>query len=205
MSEQAWAEAWVKAWADMPDIGQGHTVDVRKEGKKVFSYTYASLHDILKEVKPVLTKNGFAVSQSPTPQGIETHITHKDGFTKVFGPLPMPQSNDPKAIGSGITYGRRYGLTAALGIATDEDVDAPEAAEKMEDGQPREPEQAPRTPDAHDELWTFITERFPVTDRQTVFFDALVAGGVDVDAKKRANKTQATKARKYLDELLEKP
>ncbi|KKN73764.1 hypothetical protein LCGC14_0397120 [marine sediment metagenome] len=202
MSEQAWAEAWVKAWAEMPDIGQGHTVDVRKEGKKVFSYTYASLHDILKAVQPVLTEHGFAVSQSPTPDGIETHITHRDGFTKVFGPVPMPYSTDPKAIGSGITYGRRYGLTAALGIATDEDNDAPEAS-----GAPEEPRseasraasRAPRTGDAHDELWTYVTERFPVPDRQTVFFDALQDAGVE--DKKRANKTQATKARKYLEGL----
>ncbi len=204
MSEQAWAEAWVKAWAEMPEIGQGHTVDTGK-----FSYTYASLHDILKEVRPVLKKHGFAISQSPTPEGIETHITHKDGFTKVFGPLPMPQSNDPKIVGGLITYGRRYALAAALGIATDEDVDAPEAVEAS--GSPERRAEAevfppePRTPDAHDELWTFITERFGVTDRQTVFFDALVDAGVDVDNKKRANKTQATKAKKYLEGLLEKP
>jgi hypothetical protein len=208
MSEQAWAVAWVKAWAEMPEIGQGSTVDTGK-----FKYTYASLYEILKAVQPVLTKHGFAISQSGVPAeghiGIITEIIHKDGFTKVYGPLPMPSSNDPKAVGSSMTYGRRYALAAALGIATDEDNDAPPAEAS---GAPNEPRseasgaasRAPRTGDAHDELWTYITERFSVTDRQTVFFNALQDAGVDVENKVRANKTQTTKAKKYLDGLLEK-
>ena len=190
MSEQAWAEAWVKAWAEMPEIGQGHTVDVRKEGKKVFSYTYASLHDILAAVQPVLTKHGFAVSQSPTPEGIETHITHKDGYTKVYGPLPMPQSNDPKAIGSGITYGRRYALAAALGIATEEDTDA---------GGTDTPKEGPSP---HDELWSKALSLFgdvPEPGPEKVFLDALADAGVP--GGKRANKTQAAKAIKYMEAL----
>ena len=211
MSEKTWAEAWVKCWAEMPDIGQTSTEDTGK-----FSYTYASRFDILKAVQPILTKHGFAISQSVLGDyqddriGVETIITHKDGFEKVFGPLPMPASNDPKVVGSAITYARRYALAAALGIATDEDVDAP-AAVQEDNESPRRlsgivsavAESAPRTADAHDELWDWTTAQFDTTARTDMFFEALEHA--EVKKGSRATKTKAAKAQKYLEALLVQP
>ena len=123
--QKLWADAWVKAWAAMPDIHQGSRAKI---GDK-FSYTYAALPDILKAVRPVLTEHGFAVNQeivhvAPGTLGVVTILTHKAGHSQRFGPLPMPATSDPKVNGSSITYGRRYSLSAALGIASDEDSDA---------------------------------------------------------------------------------
>ena len=189
MSEAAWAEAWVKAWAEMPAIGQGSTVDTGK-----FKYTYASLADILHAVQPVLTANGFAIGQEVVEAidgrvGIITHIAHKDGFIMEYGPLPMPVSNDPKAVGSAITYGRRYALAAALGIATEEDTDAAGT-------EPAKP--ARQKIDHHDRAWQIAIELFEHDDQAPNFLAAINEAGVEKG--KKANKGQADKAIELMKE-----
>jgi len=131
---QAWAEAWVAAWAEMPDIGQPRTATIPTKAGGSFSYSYASLSDILDVVRPVLAKHGLAVSQAVVPVGdgigVSTTITHAGGHSVAFGPTPMPSADDPRSVGSAITYARRYSLAAALGIATEADDDAAAATPK---------------------------------------------------------------------------
>lgn len=95
-------------------------------------YTYASLPAILDEVRPVLAKNGIAVVQEDVTTsegiGVVTRLLHVSGQWLEFGPLLMPSSNDAQANGSILTYCRRYQLTAALGLAPDEDDDGRSAA-----------------------------------------------------------------------------
>jgi len=189
MSEAAWAEAWVTAWAEMPAIGQGSTVDTGK-----FSYTYASLADILKAVQPVLTEHGFAINQSVEPVedgriGIYTSIVHESGGQMTYGPLPMPVTNDPKAVGSAITYGRRYALAAALGIATEEDTDAAGT-------EPDKPKR--KTIDHHDRAWQIAIELFEHDDQAPNFIAAINEAGVEKG--KKANKGQADKAIELMKE-----
>jgi len=189
MSEAAWAEAWVKAWAEMPAIGQGSTVNTG-----AFSYTYASLADILKAVQPVLTAHGFAINQSVVQMdegkvGVETVIVHSSGEDRVFGPLPMPVTNDPKAVGSAITYGRRYALAAALGIATEEDTDAAGT-------EPEKPKR--KTIDHHDRAWQIAIELFEHDDQAPNFLAAINDAGVEKG--KKANKGQADKAIELMKE-----
>ncbi len=89
---------------------------------------YLTLADILAGVRPTLTKHGLAISQRPmvtsAGAGAITSIMHKDGGcfeTSLL--LPVAQQS-PQAIGSAITYARRYTLTGLLGIAADLDDDA---------------------------------------------------------------------------------
>ena len=138
-----WYQAWVKAWAAMPAIPK---TKIAKIGDK-FSYKYADLPDILDAVRPVLTDHGFAVSQSvealgDETVGVATRVYHQAGWVESFGPTPMPAAGDPRAVGSAITYARRYAVSAALGIASDEDTDA----EGTSPRRARTPREAPRTP-----------------------------------------------------------
>lgn len=124
-AKRVWAAAWAEAWANMPPIPKTHTAKI---GDK-FSYKYADLPDIIDAVRPVLAKYGLSVAQAVVPVGdgllgVTTTIYHSAGHSESFGPTPMPAVGDPRAIGSAITYARRYSLTAALGIASDEDTDA---------------------------------------------------------------------------------
>jgi len=89
---------------------------------------YLTLGDIIAGVRPTLSKHGLAISQRPVVTsagaGCITTILHKDGGSfETSLLLPVAQST-PQAIGSAITYARRYTLTGLLGIAADIDDDA---------------------------------------------------------------------------------
>lgn len=115
-------EAFTKALAAMPEVGKGKEADMGD-----YSYKYADLHSILDAVRPVLAEHGLSVAQSTVnldgKVGVETRIYHTSGHVETFGPLVLPAGNNAQGYGSAITYARRYSLTAALGIAPDEDDD----------------------------------------------------------------------------------
>lgn len=91
---------------------------------------YASLASVRDAVVPVLAKHGLSIVQlTQTRPAFElvTVLCHKSGGSiESFYPLAVDK---PQAMGSQITYARRYCLLAIAGIAGDEDDDA-EAAQK---------------------------------------------------------------------------
>lgn len=93
-----------------------------------FKSWYADLNSCWEACRPSLARNHLAVIQSPsvTPERfvrITTRIIHKSGEW-IEGDLDLkPQQDTPQAIGSAITYGKRYALSAMLGVVADEDDD----------------------------------------------------------------------------------
>jgi len=92
-----------------------------------FKSKFAPLDTIIEMIRPIMAKHGLSVMQFTdiADSGIivETVIAHSSG-QHVSGLLAMPVvKQDPQGYGSALTYGRRYGLAAALGIVSDEDVD----------------------------------------------------------------------------------
>ena len=60
--------------------------------------------------------------------GVTTIIFHTSGEWLEFEPLYLkPDSTKPQAYGSAITYARRYSLSSAFGITSDQDDDGNEA------------------------------------------------------------------------------
>jgi len=98
-----------------------------------YGYKYASLDEVLKVVRPLCAKNGISIlqSQNINENGmivVETMLLHASGefiTTEVTSPYEkLKGMNEYQSIGSSITYLRRYGLSSALGIASEEDTDA---------------------------------------------------------------------------------
>ena len=92
-----------------------------------FKSKFAPLDSIIEMLRPILPKHGLSFIQftdtDDTGIIVETVIAHESGEW-VSGRLKMPATKqDPQGYGSALTYGRRYGLAAALGIVSDEDVD----------------------------------------------------------------------------------
>jgi hypothetical protein len=130
------AMALVKAQTELknPDKNQqGH------------GYRYADLASILDQTKPVLSKNGLAISQLATDDGngrvgVKTILLHESGeMLESNLTLPIPEMltrdgkkmmTDTQAAGAAITYARRYAISAILNIAADEDTDAAGAQKK---------------------------------------------------------------------------
>jgi len=89
---------------------------------------YAPLNEILNDVRPLLSKHGLSVIQSPGGNGkdisISTILMHTSGEWMELEPLTLTAERiTPQGAGSAITYGRRYVISALLGIASEDDDD----------------------------------------------------------------------------------
>ena len=109
--------AFVRALWTFEDVPKRHKVDAGP-----MRYTYADLATVLDEVRPKLKEQGLALSQTATEHGITTTLFHESGQWLRFAPLLVkPVGGTPQNLGSAITYGRRYAILAALGLATEDD------------------------------------------------------------------------------------
>lgn len=115
---KAIASAFVKARAAM-------SATVPKDGAGVYG-SYATLAAIMEAISNALSANGLAMVQEAEldEKGvtIATWLVHESGSTMEFVPLTMPLANrTAQAVGSAITYGRRYQLASVCGLAPNDD------------------------------------------------------------------------------------
>jgi hypothetical protein len=107
---------------------QGEFPVIPKEANNpFFKSKYADLASIIKTIQPVLAKHGLSVvhtlEDADTGIRVRTTLLHKSGQF-LSGVMQMrPTKDDPQAFGSATTYAKRYGLSAVLNLATDEDDD----------------------------------------------------------------------------------
>jgi len=89
-----------------------------------FKSKYADLPSILDAIALPLTESGLVVSQFPDGDGLTTLLMHPNSGEWIEATGTMkPVKSDPQAIGSAITYQRRYSLCAVLGLNVDSDDD----------------------------------------------------------------------------------
>jgi hypothetical protein len=91
--------------------------------------SYVSLDNLLNTVRPLLANNGLVISQDLAGDHLTTVIYHISGQFKgacmPFSPMSGNKgTNALQELGGGITYAKRYALSAALGISVDTDDDA---------------------------------------------------------------------------------
>jgi hypothetical protein len=108
---------------------QGEVSNVHKD-KQGYGYKYTDLSSILDLTRPLCAKYELAVTQlcgeSEAGVSIETVLLHSSGEW-LSGTLTLPITigkgmTQAQAIGSCISYGRRYSIASLLGIAqTDND------------------------------------------------------------------------------------
>jgi ERF superfamily protein len=90
-----------------------------------FGQAYADLGSIWEACRDALTSNDIAVVQLPSVANgkvsVITVLGHKSGQW-ISSTLDMtPQQNTPQAVGSAITYARKYALAAMAGVAPEDD------------------------------------------------------------------------------------
>jgi hypothetical protein len=121
---------------------------IAKDGKNpAFRSRYATLDGIMETVRPALAAHGLAVVQSvvhpETGEGgrlvgimVETRLVHTSGeWLASVMPVPVAKG-DAHGLGSALSYGRRYGISALLALSTDEDDDG-NAATKAPPAKPQ--------------------------------------------------------------------
>ena len=90
-----------------------------------FKSRYADLSSVWSAIRKPLTDNGLSVVQTMDISDggviIETTLLHISG-EYISGKLKMtPEKQTPQGVGAAITYGRRYALSAIIGIAPEDD------------------------------------------------------------------------------------
>ena len=114
---------------------QGEMKNVKKTSENPFYHsTYAELDAVWDSVRPVLSKHGLSVIQGTGQNDGDVHVTtmllHSSGqWIRSTLTLPIGEKHTAQAVGTAITYGRRYSLSAMVGIASEEDTDAQDIAE----------------------------------------------------------------------------
>ena len=118
------APALVKAGAALGPVAKDAT-------NPAFRNKYATLDAIMEQVRPVLAAHGLCVVQGVThPEtvdgrviglSVETRLLHVSGeWVSTVVTLPVEKATAQGA-GSAISYGRRYGLSAILGLTAEDD------------------------------------------------------------------------------------
>lgn len=152
------AEALVKAQGEFPAVP--------KTGENpYFKSRYVTLDSIISAIKGPLSKNGIAYTQliSSAENGhiLTTMLVHTSGqwisSTALIG-TGHGAKNEMQALGSRLTYMKRYALSAMLGIAGGEDDDGNGSAgvqgkSHREQPEKKKPEQPQKKPATMKELW----------------------------------------------------
>ena len=127
---------------------QSEVKDPTRNGENPhFKSKYVQLDGLLAAVRPILANHGLSLMQSTGGDGVNisvsTLIMHTSGEWIETEPLVLKaQQATPQGAGSACTYGRRFSLSAALGVAWDDDDDgnaasapkpAPKAKAKAKD------------------------------------------------------------------------
>lgn len=123
----ALAAALAKAQSEMTNAAFNRT-------NPHFRSKYADLASIRDAVTPSLTKNGIAVVQLTEPSEgfllVITRLIHSSGqWIESQYPI-INDVNKPQAMGSALTYAKRYSLSAICNIASEEDDDGNAAQEQ---------------------------------------------------------------------------
>jgi hypothetical protein len=94
---------------------------IKKDGKNPhFKSTYATLTQILSEVKPVLSECGLLVTQPIKDNRVSTIISDDKGVL-AESYIDLPTNLTPQQLGSAITYFRRYTLASLLALEIADD------------------------------------------------------------------------------------
>ena len=128
-----------------------------------FKKPYVPLENVVEAINKTGSPLGisfmqFASSDETGSIEVATLVMHSTGEYIEFPPVRMkPESNKPQAVGSAITYAKRYALSAIFGITSDKDDDGNEAT-GLNTQVEKQPQQHPKQDDATGKIEQYWTE-----------------------------------------------
>ena len=116
----------ISALATSLAIAQGKITGALKDSANpFFKSKYADLASVWDACRSALSENGLAVIQQAEADAegvlVTTTLAHSSGQWTRSTLRLVPKDSSPQGIGSAITYGRRYALAAAVGVAQVDD------------------------------------------------------------------------------------
>lgn len=138
-----------------------------------FKSKYADISSINTATRPALCKHGITVLQSASVEGdyvhIETLLAHSSGQYLSSTLKIRTEKSTPQGIGSTITYGRRYALSAMLEVTGDEEDDGEATTDHYEKDKRKESYSRSPSPalDVFEvakhsaQLFAYLSEQYP--------------------------------------------
>jgi hypothetical protein len=138
-SVAALASALAKAQAELVNPEKSLTATIRsgRPGEAERSFRYAPLSSGLDIVRKTLGQHEIATLQTTAidqPTGmvnLTTTLAHASGewIASDWPVCPIAETANPQRMGAALTYARRYALFTLVGIAWEDDLDAPDLCE----------------------------------------------------------------------------
>ncbi len=130
------AAALAIAQGQMKSAAKDNLAKVKMKSGGEYSYKYSTLDDIWEVARVPLSKNGLSIIQIPMNDEnklyLETILIHASGQW-ISGTMILPiiavRMSELQAMGSAITYARRYALGAMVGVTTGDDDDGQAAGD----------------------------------------------------------------------------
>ncbi len=132
MTNQVWKEKLMQTSESINEMAaalakaQGEMSGAVKDAANpFFKSKYADLASVWEACRGPLTKHGIAVVQSPSADGlrvsVDTLLLHTSGQWMRGTVSVNAKEDSPQAVGSAITYLRRYALQSFAGVAPEDD------------------------------------------------------------------------------------
>ena len=135
-SVAALASALAKAQAELVNPEKSLTASIRtgRPGEGERSFRYAPLSSGLDVVRKTLgqheiaTVQTTAIDQTAGMVNLTTTLAHASGewIASDWPVCPIAETANPQRMGAALTYARRYALFTLVGIAGEDDLDAPD-------------------------------------------------------------------------------
>lgn len=114
---------------------------VKSAENPFFHSKYANLYEVVRACRKPLAANGLATIQLVSGADglsvtVETILTHASGEFVSASMTMVPKDQTPQAMGSLISYLRRYTLAALVNVVTDDDDDGNAANGRSNDNRP---------------------------------------------------------------------
>jgi hypothetical protein len=146
--------------AENPELKRTKLVEFEAKGR-IIKFWYAPLDEVLQAVRPLTAKHGLSITWEEKSEmkmvcaiyhesyvveqiKLDDKVSKPEETTSVAKlisveknvlrsmPITVRRAGDMKDIGSDSTYARRYTLAEVLGVAPDEDTDAPSLQARVE-------------------------------------------------------------------------
>ncbi len=122
------AAALAKAQGAFQNVSKNREVVVRTKAGATYKFKYATLDAIIEMIRKPLSDNALAFVQSIDKingsMGVDTRLYHTSGqWMQIFTPMTVDGEGN-QALGSAVSYAKRYALSSLLGIASEDDDDA---------------------------------------------------------------------------------
>lgn len=221
-TDHFWTSTTSKQFNEAMVMFNSHNIKIAKNGKLQITQSvkrsYIKLDDIMDCVKPLLAEVGLYIEQHLAGDSLITRIVHISGeyiaSKMTYQTMDGGSANSLQRLGGGLSYLRRYSISAILNIVADEDADGEDVnnVAYKSNANVKSPAPAPASTPAQpnpasDQQWLNMRDKKgELTDNGKNAILYLQGGGKieDIKAKYKISKSDFAELQKMIDDNLKR-